>query len=145
MAKNDEDDIIFFYHNGRKVSNDPRWQLIQAQKEQARKAEVQLNEDYAPEEELVTAPEPDESPEKGVEEGSEGVEENSEENEENEDDTQDEPDEPEFTPDYSALTGKELKAEVKARKERGREIDTSGVTKKSELIALLQADDTAQQ
>lgn len=42
---------------------------------------------------------------------------------------------------YSEWTGAELKAEVKARKRSGREIDTSKAKKKGDLVALLEEDD----
>jgi capsid protein len=45
---------------------------------------------------------------------------------------------------YEAMDVKRLKGEIKARKEAGRELDTTGVTKKSQVIALLRADDEAQ-
>lgn len=54
-----------------------------------------------------------------------------------------EDDSQEAGPDYDAMTSKELKAEVKARQDAGREIDITGMTKKSQVAGALRADDAA--
>lgn len=53
-------------------------------------------------------------------------------------------DDPDLSVNYRDMKVDELKAELSRRLEAGREIDTSGITKKSELIAALVADDEAQ-
>lgn len=45
--------------------------------------------------------------------------------------------------DYGNWSAQQLKDEVRARKASGRELDTSNVTKKSQLVRLLEADDEA--
>lgn len=47
------------------------------------------------------------------------------------------------TKDYESMTSKELKAEVAERQEAGREIDITGMTKKSQVADALRADDAA--
>lgn len=44
---------------------------------------------------------------------------------------------------YNDQTVGDLKTELKTRQEAGREIDTSGITKKSQLVEALRADDRA--
>jgi hypothetical protein len=101
MAKKNEDDIVVFNHDGRVVSNDPRFKA----------------EEY-------------EEPIGHANTGDIGVP----------DEDDDEDDEPS---DYDDMTVDELKDELKTRRDAGREIDTTGVTKKSELIEALKADDNA--
>jgi hypothetical protein len=48
------------------------------------------------------------------------------------------------TVDYDSWTSAELKAAVKERNEAGRTLDTSGMTKKSQVAQVLRDDDAAQ-
>ena len=131
-----DDDIVYFMHNGEKVSNDPRFLAEQAAKKakkRAKQAEALEIEDPN----LTGGP----MTPSGVEDSNsdsdpEGEEEDEESEEEEDEESEEGP--------YSDFTSKQLKAEVKARREAGREIDTSGITKKSELVAALEADDAAQ-
>ncbi len=54
-------------------------------------------------------------------------------------------DEEPAAPDYSTMTAQELKDEVARRQAEGREFDLSGVKVKADLVALLEADDAAQE
>lgn len=49
------------------------------------------------------------------------------------------------TDNYNDQTVGDLKAELKKRQDAGRQIDTSGITKKSQLVEALRADDRAQE
>lgn len=104
MARNKKnDDIVTFIHDGRVVSNDPRFK-------------PEEYEDYSEREN--TGDIDFKQPETVVESNSP-------------------------VKDYSGMTVDELKDELKTRQEAGREIDTEGITKKSQLISALQADDVA--
>lgn len=111
MSKSD--DIVVFMHDGRVISNDPRWGEL-SNKEKAKLAKANFGE----------APAEDDSEEDAgtSEDGqSEGVED-----------------------PYAGMNAEQLKDELAARLEAGREIDTKGIKKKAELIEALKADDEAQ-
>jgi hypothetical protein len=63
-----------------------------------------------------------------------GIEPDQDDSEENEDGVE----------GYDSLNADQLKAELKARQDAGREIDTKGIKKKADLVAALEADDEAQ-
>lgn len=102
-SKQNQDDIVTFIHDGRVVSNDPRF-------------DPEEYEDFSEQEN--TGDINYKQPETVVESNSPSK-------------------------DYSDMTVDELKDELKVRKEAGREIDTEGITKKSQLVAALEADDQA--
>lgn len=106
------DDIVVFMHDGRVISNDPRWDEL-SNKEKAKVAKANFG----------TAPdEDDEDEDNGASnDGGSGVED-----------------------PYKDLNAEQLKDELKARIEAGREIDTTNIKKKADVIAALQADDEAQ-
>ena len=111
MAK-ETDPVIFFDAEGNEISNDPRW--IMKQQADALQAQVDAQAE-------VATPS-DQTP---VDVGSGG-----------EDKTEDETEEDSESVDYSEMKADELKALAKDR-----ELDLSGITKKSELVALLEAND----
>lgn len=154
-----DEDIVFFMHNGEKVSNDPRWlmerEAEKAQKRAERAKELEMGDPLdtstVPPATLQAAADstPDDSESDDDDDTSNGVgsdpdsddDSGDDEDDSDEDDDEDNEDD---TSKYSEMSSKDLKAEVKTRRDAGRELDTKGITKKSELIELLVADDAAQ-
>lgn len=59
------------------------------------------------------------------------------------DDSDETEDETGDAPKYDDWSSADLKAEVKRRQDEGRQLDVKGLTKKSEVAAVLRADDAA--
>ena len=98
MAKKN-DDIVVFNHDGRVVSNDPRFKGEEHESPIAHENTGSVAPPKEPSEDETSA--------------------------------------------YDDMNVDELKDELKKRQEAGREIDTSGIKKKSDLIKALKADDKA--